>query len=175
MEMFVLSYVNVLCIYPRLFKLVLPNGSEPIWQTSMLYSDIVPLIYVNENICMVICPSQSFYGLGWIISCHSVLRHSFLFINRLLVTIQHPSEDQQGVTLSAPFWCLHQKLSLSPLFFNKTLLHKSSERSSLISGPRLDSSPLEAKNPGLLSFSNNLSAIGGPRSRRETEMGSKHI
>ena len=29
------------------FKSVLPNGSEPTWQTSMLYSDIVPLIYVN--------------------------------------------------------------------------------------------------------------------------------
>ena len=42
MEMFVLSYVNKLCI-------------EPTWQTSMLYSDIVPLIYVNETICMI-CP-----------------------------------------------------------------------------------------------------------------------
>ena len=38
------------------FKLVLPNGSEPTWQTSMLYSDIVPLIYVNKTICMVIFP-----------------------------------------------------------------------------------------------------------------------
>ena len=27
--------------------------------------------------------------------------------------------------LSAPFWCLCQKLSLSPLYFNKTLFHKS--------------------------------------------------
>ena len=40
-----------------------------------------------------------------------------------------------------------QKLSLSPLYFKKTLLHKSSERSSLVSGPGLNSSPLEAKNP----------------------------
>ena len=30
------------------FKSVPPNGSEPTWQTSMLYSDIVPVIYVNE-------------------------------------------------------------------------------------------------------------------------------
>ena len=60
-------------------------------------------------------------------------------------------------TLSAPFWCLCQKLSLSPLYFNKTLLHKSSERSSLISGPGLNSSPPEAKKPGVFSFSNNLS------------------
>ena len=42
------------------------------------------------------------------------------------------------------------------LYFNKTLLHKSSEQSSLVSGPRLNSSP-EAKNPSLFSwFSNNL-------------------
>ena len=48
MEMFVLSYVNVLCIYPRLsLHVSSANGSEPTWQTSMLYSDIVPLIYVN--------------------------------------------------------------------------------------------------------------------------------
>ena len=50
MEMFVLSYVNVLCIYPGLcLQMVAPNGSEPTWQTSMLYSDIVPLIYVTEK------------------------------------------------------------------------------------------------------------------------------
>ena len=46
---------------------------------------------------------------------------------------------------------------LSPLYFNKTLLHKSSERSSLVYGPGLNSSHPEAKNPGVLSFSNNLS------------------
>ena len=51
--------------------------------------------------------------------------------------------------LSAPFWCLCQKLSLSPLYFNKTLLYKNSEQSSLISGPGLNSSPPEAKNPGV--------------------------
>ena len=28
-----------------------------------------------------------------------------------------------GGTLSAPFWCLCQKFSLSPLYFNKTVLH----------------------------------------------------
>ena len=60
-------------------------------------------------------------------------------------------------TLSAPFWCLCQKLSLSPLYFNKTLLHKSSERSSLVSCPGLNSSPPEAKNPGVFSISNSLS------------------
>ena len=49
MEIFVLSYVNVLCIYPKLcLQVVLPNGSEPTVQTRVLYSDIVPLIYVNK-------------------------------------------------------------------------------------------------------------------------------
>ena len=45
-----------------------------------------------------------------------------------------------------------------PFIFNKTLLHKSSERSSLISGPGLNSSLLQAKNPSVFSWvSNNLS------------------
>ena len=106
MEMFALSYVNVLYIYPRLcLQVVPPNDSEPTWQTSMLYSDIVPLTYVNETICMVICPStdssQSFYGPGWIIWYQDYPKSilwmrglvpfcfkTFLpFINRLLVTI----------------------------------------------------------------------------------------
>ena len=52
-------------------------------------------------------------------------------------------------TLSAAFWCLHQKLCLSLLYFNKNLSHKSSEWSSLIIGPRLNSSSLEVKNPGV--------------------------
>ena len=65
----------------------------------------------------------------------------------------------EGHCFCPPFWCLCQKLSLSPLYFNKALLHKSSERSRLVSGPRLNSSPLEAKNPGILSFNNNLSVF----------------
>ena len=52
-------------------------------------------------------------------------------------------------TLSAPFWCLCQKLSLSLLYLNKTLSHKSSEWSSLVSGHEWNSSPSEAKNPGV--------------------------
>ena len=44
--------------------------------------------------------------------------------------------------------CLY-RMSLSLSYFNKTLLHKSSEQSSLISGPELNSSPLEAKNLGV--------------------------
>ena len=45
---------------PDCLQVGLPNGSEPTWQTSMLNSDIVPLIYVNETVCMVICPSIRF-------------------------------------------------------------------------------------------------------------------
>ena len=49
--MFVLSllmyYVFTL---DSVFKLILPKGSELTWQTSMLYSYIVLLIYVNETI-----------------------------------------------------------------------------------------------------------------------------
>ena len=55
----------------------------------------------------------------------------------------------EGGHSPSPFWCLCQKFSLSLLHFNKTLLHKSSEWSSLVTGSRLNSSPLEAKNPGV--------------------------
>ena len=70
-------------VYPRLCLQVLPKGSEPIWQTSMLYSDTVPLIYVNKTICMVICPSTRFKsiilwpGMNYLVPFW-VLRHSFL-------------------------------------------------------------------------------------------------
>ena len=65
------------------FKWVQPNGSEPAWQTCMLYSDIVPLIYVNKTICMVICPSTRFKsivlwpGMNYLVPFW-VLSHSFL-------------------------------------------------------------------------------------------------
>ena len=60
----------------------------------------------------------------------------------------------------APFWCVCQKLSLSPLYFNKTSLHKSSEWTSLVSGPGLNSSP-EAKNPASLRGSVTTCHLGG--------------
>ena len=37
--------------------------AQTTWQTSMLYSGIVPLIYVNETICVVICPSTRFKSI----------------------------------------------------------------------------------------------------------------
>ena len=47
------------------------------------------------------------------------------------------------------------------------LLHKSSEWSSLVSGPWLTSSPPEAKNPGIFLFSNNLSLLSKEPRRRK--------
>ena len=56
MEMFVLNYVNELCIYPRLC--LFSNSaevSEPVkaQQTYMFYSHLVLLIYVNETIYLL--------------------------------------------------------------------------------------------------------------------------
>ena len=88
------------------FKLVMPNGSEPTWQTSMLYSDIVHLIYVNKTICMVTCLSTRFKSVilwpGMNYPCQDYpkirlmdkgpgailsFKTSLSFINRLLVTV----------------------------------------------------------------------------------------
>ena len=108
MEILVLSYVNVLFIYPtHCLQVILPKGSELTWQTNMLSSYIVLLIHVNEIICMVICLSTRFKSViswpgmtpmvprlsqnisyGWGAWCHSLNFKTFLsFINRLLVTI----------------------------------------------------------------------------------------
>ena len=84
------------------FKSIQPN--ELTWQTIMFYSDIVPLIYVNKTICMVICHSTRFKSIfmaqddpsGADIIPKYLLRmrglvpsfKTFLsLINRLLVTI----------------------------------------------------------------------------------------
>ena len=50
MEMLVL---NVLCIYPNL---CLQLSSASWLRTYLTDQYVVPLIYVNETICMVICP-----------------------------------------------------------------------------------------------------------------------
>ena len=60
-----------------------------------------------------------------------------------------------------PLPILCQKLSLSLLHFNKTLLHKISEQSSLITGPRLNSSPPKAKNLGIFCGSAAIFHLGG--------------
>ena len=91
-----------------------------------------------------------------------VLRHSFLSLTDCwwLYNIQL---KLVGGGYSCPLLMPMSELSLSPLYFNKTLLHRSSERSSLVSGPGLNSSPPEAKNPGIFSwFSNNHSRGAHP-------------
>ena len=88
----------------------------------------------NQNSC------QLFYGQGWHALCHSILkmhiveegpgetssalRCFFYLIRSLLTDIKCLAKSQLAGTLSVPFWCLCQKLSLSLLYFNKTLLHK---------------------------------------------------
>ena len=50
MEMFVLLMLMYYVFTPdSVFKSDLPKCSEPTWQTSMLYSYVVLLIYVNET------------------------------------------------------------------------------------------------------------------------------
>ena len=87
----------------------------------MLYSVIVPLIYVNETICMVICPSSRFMliivwpkmnhlvasyhrmhlmgeGPGAILSFETFLS----FINRLLVLYNIQLKTSRGVLFLPP-------------------------------------------------------------------------
>ena len=60
MEMFVLSSVNV----PQtLSSSWFHQMAQPTRQTGVLHSDIVPLIYVNGTICVVICPSARFKSI----------------------------------------------------------------------------------------------------------------
>ena len=65
------------------------------------------------------------------------------------------ADTSKGVLFLPPLMFVSE--ALSPPYFNTTLLHKSSERSSLISGPSFNSSPPEAKKPGVFAwFSNNF-------------------
>ena len=97
------------------FKSVPPNGSEPTWQTSVLYSDIVPLIYVNETICIVFCP---FYKIQ---------------VNRFMA-----QDDSSGAKIIpkyilwmrglVPFWVLrHSFLSLTDCWWLYNIQLKSSK------------------------------------------------
>ena len=79
----------------------------------------------------------------------SALRCLSYLINTFLTDIKQLVKTCKGGTLSAPFWCLRQKLCLSLSYFTKMVLYKSSERSSLVTGPRLNPSPPEAKNPSV--------------------------
>ena len=76
-----------------------------------------------------------------------VLRHSFLSLTGCLWLYNIQLKTSRGHSFCPLLMPMSQAFSIS---FNKTLLHKSSERSSLVSGPRLNSSPSGAKNPGVV-------------------------
>ena len=133
-------------MYPRLY---LQFGSTKGPNLLLRYCS---LIYVNETICwysaLLQDSSQLFYDQGWIIWCHSKFDDvTFFSLTDCEWLYNMRLKTRRGGYSFDPFWCLCQKLSLSPLYFNKALLHKSSEWSSLVSGPRLNSSPPKAKNP----------------------------
>ena len=119
-------------------------------------------LFSNLGLIMAQQTSTLFYGWGMIhpiSKMHivgegpgetpSALRCFFYLIRSLLTDIKCLAKSQLAGTLSVPFWCLCQKPSLSLLYFNKTLLHKSSKWSSLVSGSGSSSSPPEATNPGV--------------------------
>ena len=70
----------------------------------------------------------------------SALRCASYLINNLLTDIKQLAKTSKGATLSAFFIWICQKICLSLLYFNKLYYPKSSERSSLVTGPRLNSS-----------------------------------
>ena len=96
----------------------------------MFYLYLVLLIYVNEAIYLLNLPFSKIHVNRFMAQDDSpgdtgismylvgegpaailwVLRHFLSLISRLLVAIWHLVKDQQGGNLSAPFWCLCQKL-----------------------------------------------------------------
>ena len=140
-----------ICLFSKWFHLKL---------TFFLFSNL-GLIIAQQTSIHINC----FMAGGWHTSCHpiskmhivgegpgetpSALRCLSYLINSFLTDIKQLAKTSKGGTISSPFWCLCQKLCLSLLYFNKNLLNKSSERSSLVTRPRLNSCPLEAKNPGV--------------------------
>ena len=81
-----------------------------------------------------------------------VWRHFLSLISSLLIGIySFLIKTSKGALFRPPSDVSVEAFSL--LYFNKTLLHKSSQWSSLITGPGLNSSPPEAKNPGVIHYS----------------------
>ena len=140
MEMFVLSYANVLCIYP---KLCLQVGSAS-WLRTYLINQYVILRYCSPNLCKWnylygglpffkiqvnhFMAQDKPFGAKIIPKCilwvrglvpFWVLRHSFLSLTDASDYITSSWRLAGGYSF-CPFWCLCQKLSLSPLYFNKT-------------------------------------------------------
>ena len=134
------------------------------WLRTYLTNQYVILRYCSPNLCKwnYFYGNLHFYKIqvnhfmtwdelpGAILSFKSYLP----FINRLLGPYNIQLKTSRGILFLPPSDAYVR--SFLYLLYTLDLLHKSSEQSSLISGSRLNSSPPEAKNPDVLSFSNNL-------------------
>ena len=76
------------------------------------------------------------------------LRHRLFLINSLLIVYNVLLKASRGHSFCLLLMSMSEAFSIS-LYFNKSLLHKSSEQSTLISGPRLNFPSPEAKNPSI--------------------------
>ena len=139
---------------PRLY-LHVGSAKRPNLLTQILFPNLC-----KGNYLLVICPSTRFksivYGQRWIIWCHSKF-YDIPFFS--LTDCEWLYKVQlKGGTLLPP----SDAYVRSFLYLLYTLLHKSSERSSLVSGPGLNSSPPEAKNPvSATTFQLDLLAVQG--------------
>ena len=117
--------IYYVCTLDSVFKSVPPEGSELSWQTSMLYSYIVLLIYVNEGYIFVWKSAflqnscQSFYGLGWLSSVQSVVSDSLRPHEPQHTRPPCPSPTPRVYPNSCPLsrWC-HPTISSSVIPFS---------------------------------------------------------
>ena len=139
--------------------------------------------YVNGPcICLEICLSSRFMSTvlwpGWLTLCQcylkmhvvgegpgatpSVLRHFLSLISSLLIGFNSLLKTSKAAFILSPSDVYVR--SFFYLFYALIKLYytKSSERSRLISGPRLNYSPLEAKNPGIFHGSATTFHFGDP-------------
>ena len=79
MEMFVLNYLNELCIYPRLCLQVLPKTQNPLEKPVCFTHANVLLSYVDKTVfawkpAFLQDPCQSCYGPGQLTLCQYYLK-----------------------------------------------------------------------------------------------------
>ena len=132
----------------------------------MFYSYLVLLIYVSETIYLPgNLPFFKIHVNLWPGVTHllPLLPQCMLWV-RGLVPFSEPlpffpqqtasgcitsGQRSAGGTLTAPVWNLYQQLSVSLLYFNKIYDTKALRDQASSTGSGLNSSPLEAKNPGI--------------------------
>ena len=149
MEMFFLSYVNettyLLWNLP-FFKMVPPKTN--FWLITAQQTSI----HINcltaggwHTLCRPLSKTHVWAVAWWDAFSLRRLCHLISNLPREENTQLQPSRGHSF----CPLLMSCHMLSLALLYFNKTLLHKTSERSSLVTGPRQNSSPPEAKKPGV--------------------------